>query len=483
MIARSSRIMIVLAVFLCLGSALQAALLPTPVQNAVNRLAAVLDVNPEAIEVVSYELVEWPDSSLGVPRKGYGYLLVITAGYKVILAHHGRQYEYHTDTGNRVVLADAEPDLPIHTGDAPAAGAPVSPSAAPCRADLAKRLNANPKEITVVKVEPATFTDGALGFPRPGMAYTKALVPGYFVTLSYKDSEYIYGASDKACRYGGPVDARQYSALYLEPIPNEPNFNGNLMQVALAGDNPRPVLQEVSDFYPQADGSLLAKRRMSRSGHVLLYLAPKSGEAVQIDGGMDFVDATVNRDGQSWAAIVRPGLGLGWVLRQGLAGQKPQGEPVALPDGRPQRLYWHMDNPVVLVEQEGNQRFFELSEGAFKPISFWPPESEELSLNKSEMLVVKTDVADGKPVTKVVSEWFTGDQTLLGQIPGFTASGYSLTPGKRFMLLWGKSGEQHQSYTVDLRTHEVLETVAEAHGPVKLWVAPPSTPIAMSDAE
>jgi hypothetical protein len=58
-----------------------------------------------AITIVSVEKVTWPDASLGVPDPLALYAQVLTPGYKVILAAEGRQYEYHTDSLNRVVPA------------------------------------------------------------------------------------------------------------------------------------------------------------------------------------------------------------------------------------------------------------------------------------------------------------------------------------------------------------------------------------------
>ncbi|MEN6305729.1 MAG: hypothetical protein ABFD96_23595, partial [Armatimonadia bacterium] len=453
---------------------------PAPVQKAVERLATVLDVNPEAIEVLSFEFVEWPDSSLGVPRKDMGYLPVITPGYKVFLGHDGRRYEYHTNLKDKVVLATSEPEPTYRTGQ-PAAGTKSSPAADRCRADLARRLKADLAEITVGKIEPKTFTDGSLGLPRPGEVYTKAIESGYFITLSYQNMPYLYAATDHACRYGGPVSARQFSALYIDPIENEPNMNGNLVQVALAGDNPRVVMELVSDFRPQPDGSIIAKRRTSRSGHELWYLAPgKYGQPVQLAGAMDFVDAAVSVDGTRWAAISRPRLGMGWELISGPAGQKAEGEPVALPDGMPRRVYMHLTSPVVLIEQrDGARRYYELAEDHFRPIDFVPPELEELVLNKSETLVIDAATEAGKPVTRVIYRWFTGDDNLRAAIPGFEATEWSFSPHREYLLLSGKSGDTSRAYTVHLRTGEVLETVAEAHGPVRLLAAPSARPIVM----
>jgi hypothetical protein len=351
-----------------------------------------------------------------------------------------------------------------------------------CRSDLAKRLKVKLDEVTLVTARPATFTDGSLGFPRPGEVYTKAIESGFSIILLCKNSQYLYAAAGKTVRYGGPVEARKYSALYLEPVEDEPNLNGNLMQLSLAGDNPVLMLEGVSDFRPQPDGSIIAKRRTSRSGHQLLYLAPGQREkAVPLMGAFDFTDAAVSNDGKRWAAISRPMVGASWELVTGAVPETLQGEPVALPAGRPDRVYLHMGNPVVRMLQEGLAKYFELADGVFRPVSFFPPPTEEMMLNKSETLVVATKEVNAKPVTRVIREWFTGDQTVLATIEGFKLSECWLTPGKRFALLSGRSGDNGLAYTVDVQTGEVLETLAEASGPVRLLLSPSATPIVMRD--
>lgn len=86
---------------------------PDPAQTmagkATSDLAQYLNVDPGAIEVVSIEAVEWPDSSLGCPRPGQSYLTVITPGFKITLQVHGREFEYHTDREDRVIRCDTHP--------------------------------------------------------------------------------------------------------------------------------------------------------------------------------------------------------------------------------------------------------------------------------------------------------------------------------------------------------------------------------------
>lgn len=49
-------------------------------------------------------------------------------------------------------------------------------------------------EITVITAESVTWSDGSLGCPEPGMAYTQALVPGYRVVLDVAGEEIHYHA-------------------------------------------------------------------------------------------------------------------------------------------------------------------------------------------------------------------------------------------------------------------------------------------------
>ncbi len=74
------------------------------VDLARTELAASLGVAVDSIRVQSVEAVEFPDSSLGVPRPGEFYLTVMTPGYVIKLVTGGRTYEYHAGT-NHVVLA------------------------------------------------------------------------------------------------------------------------------------------------------------------------------------------------------------------------------------------------------------------------------------------------------------------------------------------------------------------------------------------
>ena len=65
------------------------------------------------------------------------------------------------------------------------------------RADAAQRSGLAAEAIELVRAEAVTWPDGSLGCPKPGMAYTQALVPGYRIRLRAKGAVLDYHASDR----------------------------------------------------------------------------------------------------------------------------------------------------------------------------------------------------------------------------------------------------------------------------------------------
>jgi hypothetical protein len=60
--------------------------------------------------------------------------------------------------------------------------------------DLASRLGIVPDEVKVSASRPVTWRSGALGCPKPGFAYTDALVPGILIELRFDNVTYRYHA-------------------------------------------------------------------------------------------------------------------------------------------------------------------------------------------------------------------------------------------------------------------------------------------------
>ncbi len=74
--------------------------------NVEAALAAALSVPTGDIQLVSTQIVEWPDSCLGVAKQGIMCAQMVTPGYLVVLEANGQQYEYHTN-GNASVVEPA----------------------------------------------------------------------------------------------------------------------------------------------------------------------------------------------------------------------------------------------------------------------------------------------------------------------------------------------------------------------------------------
>jgi hypothetical protein len=71
--------------------------------QAKEDLAKRLGVQISEIELLSYEEVTWPDSSLGCPQPGMKYLQVPSDGARIRLSAEGLVYDYHSG-GNRGVF-------------------------------------------------------------------------------------------------------------------------------------------------------------------------------------------------------------------------------------------------------------------------------------------------------------------------------------------------------------------------------------------
>jgi hypothetical protein len=70
----------------------------------------------------------------------------------------------------------------------------IEQATAAARDDLAERLSIDNDAIEVVDARRVTWGNGALGCPEPGMMYTQALVPGYYIHLRYNGKDAYYHA-------------------------------------------------------------------------------------------------------------------------------------------------------------------------------------------------------------------------------------------------------------------------------------------------
>jgi hypothetical protein len=70
----------------------------------------------------------------------------------------------------------------------------------PVVAEVARLAGVPVEQVTVISAEEVTFSDGSLGCPVPGMAYTQALVDGYKIVAEAGGKTYDFRGSGSTFR-------------------------------------------------------------------------------------------------------------------------------------------------------------------------------------------------------------------------------------------------------------------------------------------
>lgn len=348
-----------------------------------------------------------------------------------------------------------------------------------CRADLAKRLKVKTQDIKLADAQTVTWPDAALGMPEIGKVYAQVQTPGQKLILQVDNRLYLYTTSDKAYRYGGPLPIWGYSMLYLQSVENEPNLNGDLYQCSLLGTNSIRLLSGVTDYYPQDKGTVIAKRRTSRSGHDLLYVeANKPGKEKMLYQAMDFGEAAFNSAHDQWAGYVRPRLGTEWTVVIGRVGQEAsKARVLPMPDNtKPVKIAWSDDTLMILVKEDLGMIAFETNpkaeSSAWKQVGDYNfPGQNRFVLNKSETLEINEIKENGKPGFEVVRVWFTGDRNEVAKITDFTMQGYDLLGPYAF--IWGEKNSRHAAYSVDISSGDSVVGFTGDSSNIKPFTYPP----------
>jgi len=116
-----------------------------------------------------------------------------------------------TDTPAPAPPSTRAPDLTTTTldTDTPATGEAPQEVLDSILADASERTGLPQGELTVVRSEAVQWPDGALGCPEPGQVYTQAIVPGYWIEISNRDTILDYrsdaAGNFKLCDRPGPV--------------------------------------------------------------------------------------------------------------------------------------------------------------------------------------------------------------------------------------------------------------------------------------
>jgi hypothetical protein len=189
---------------------------PTPadpvIQVLVNQaradLAQRLAITLDQIELIEFELVVWPDGSLGCPQPGMAYIQVPQDGAVILLRVDDALYEYHSGGSRPPFLCE----------QATQGSQGSKPSVAPTKLaaqeivrletvlsdpavqrlvilaqkDLVQRLSLSSGQVRIEKVEMVVWPDSSLGCPKPGMAYTQVQQDGLRIRLSAGGKIYHY---------------------------------------------------------------------------------------------------------------------------------------------------------------------------------------------------------------------------------------------------------------------------------------------------
>jgi hypothetical protein len=83
-------------------------------------------------------------------------------------------------------------------------GAVLDAHIATARADATKRSGLPERLVTLLDAGPVTWPDGSMGCPKPGLAYTQALVPGYRIRLRVGEAAWSYHASERVAPFHCP---------------------------------------------------------------------------------------------------------------------------------------------------------------------------------------------------------------------------------------------------------------------------------------
>ena len=74
------------------------------IEKAKADLIKQFAIHADQIQVVEARAVTWPNASLGCPQPGQDYAQVLIPGYWVLLEAEGRQYPYHADRAEKLIL-------------------------------------------------------------------------------------------------------------------------------------------------------------------------------------------------------------------------------------------------------------------------------------------------------------------------------------------------------------------------------------------
>ena len=180
-------------------------------QRAIDFMVERTGEKPDLVAAEVDRYVSWPGQALAYM---IGQLKIVELRDRA-KARLGARFDIRQF--HQVVLDQGSVPLPVlerAVGDwlaAAASGLDAVVRAA--RADAARRTGETADSLQLIGAESVTWSDGSLGCPQPGMAYTQALVPGYRVRLRGLAGDLDYHASTRGALVMCPPDRA------VEPVP------------------------------------------------------------------------------------------------------------------------------------------------------------------------------------------------------------------------------------------------------------------------
>jgi hypothetical protein len=169
-------------------------------EEAVADLAKRLDVDESEIIPLSDTAVTWSDGALGCPKPGELYIQVPIEGYRIILGHEGRLYDYHASDKASFLCENRSLGESSGMGEL----APQLELLSLAMLDLSERLDLEMQEIVPESLEPQLWSDTSLGCPQSGYIYAQVVTEGFLVQLRVDDEVHEYHTDREQVVYCEP---------------------------------------------------------------------------------------------------------------------------------------------------------------------------------------------------------------------------------------------------------------------------------------
>lgn len=299
------------------------------------------------------------------------------------------------------------------------------------QADLAQRLGVETGAIGILSQQAVTWPDSAIGLPMPGRAYTMALQEGSIVVLTHGQERFFYTTGRGVFEFGGPLDLWSYAVLAIRRTPGDPNLNGQLVALSVAGTNPTPVVDQVQGFAAGADGPVFFTRT-GPNNQTLCRLDPGSGSPQEVFSAYVFGQLAVSDSGVL-AVPFSQGPSGPWVVR--LLNPSGRFTDVNAP-GDVVRTRWLDEWLAIEVRDRSGSAMFRIIpgqsqgwvQGVLEDMDRW-----SILLNKSLSLKIQTWQQDCR--TQVDLSHFQGSSVGSCSIPDLYARGFVRV--MHYLFIWG----------------------------------------------